>query len=153
MRGRPPRWREDQMPSLLSLVDMFNDHIPDLPGCPDDLMAILRAGMANDEAGRPTAIQLRDALIGLRMAPAPQVIVPPLGSPPVEPVYTSVAPPPPPLAPPPADRLLGSPFLSGADPERTVPHEAGPDAPPTDPLAVPVAGPRPFADPLAGSRA
>src|SRR4051812_27597845 len=49
MRGRPPRWREDQMPSLLSLVDMFNDHIPDLPGCPAELMAILRAGMSNDD--------------------------------------------------------------------------------------------------------
>ncbi|MFD0582865.1 serine/threonine-protein kinase [Dactylosporangium darangshiense] len=141
MRGRPPRWREDQMPSLLSLVDMFNDHIPDLPGCPDDLMAILRAGMSNDESARPTALQLRDALMALRMAPAPQVIVPPLGSPPIEPVYTS-PPLPPPLPPPPADRLLDSPFLGGfpRDPEQTVPHEAGPEEPPTDPLARPSSG-------------
>ena len=50
MRGRPPRWRDDQAPSLLSLVDMFNEQIPDLPGCPESLMAVLRAGMANDEA-------------------------------------------------------------------------------------------------------
>ncbi|HTJ38299.1 MAG TPA: serine/threonine-protein kinase [Dactylosporangium sp.] len=141
MRGRPPRWREDQMPSLLSLVDMFNDHIPDLPGCPDDLMAILRAGMSNDESARPTALQLRDALMALRMTPAPQVIVPPLGSPPIEPVYTS-PPLPAPLPPPPADRLLDSPFLGGfpRDPEQTVPHEAGPEEPPTDPLARPASG-------------
>ncbi|MER7275833.1 serine/threonine-protein kinase [Dactylosporangium sp. NPDC000244] len=135
MRGRPPRWREDQMPSLLSLVDMFNENIPDLPGCPPELMAILRAGMANDDTRRPTALQLRDALIALQFAPTPPVIVPPLGSPPVEPVYTSPPLPPTP-PPPPADRLLDSPFLGGfpRDPEQTVPHEAGPDEPATDPL-------------------
>ncbi|GAA0710293.1 serine/threonine protein kinase [Dactylosporangium roseum] len=126
MRGRPPRWREDQMPSLLSLVDMFNDHIPDLPGCPDDLMAILRAGMSNHESARPTAIELRDQLIGLRLEPVPHVVVPPLGSPPIEPIST--APPSPPPAP---GRLLASPFLAGADPEQTVAH--GPGGPPVDP--------------------
>jgi serine/threonine protein kinase len=142
MRGRPPRWRADQMPSLLSLVDMFQEQIPDLPGCPDDLMAVLRAGMANDESARPTAIQLRDALIGLRMGPVPPVIVPPLGSPPLEPVYTSVAPLPPPPPPQPG-RLLESPFLSGSDPEQTVPHAAGTDpvgGPPPDPARGDVSG-------------
>ncbi|MEV4515015.1 serine/threonine-protein kinase [Dactylosporangium sp. NPDC049525] len=118
MRGRPPRWRDDQAPSLLSLVDMFNEQIPDLPGCPESLMAVLRAGMANDEAARPSAIELRDLLIGLRLEPAPQVIVPPLGSPPIEPVYTSKAPTP----PPPPDRLLDSPFMVGEDSDRTVQH-------------------------------
>ncbi|MEU0553083.1 serine/threonine-protein kinase [Dactylosporangium sp. NPDC006015] len=92
MRGRPPRWREDQAPSLLSLVDMFNEQIPDLPGCPENLMAVLRAGMANDETARPSAIELRDQLINLRLEAPPQVVVPPLGSPPVEPVYTSKPP-------------------------------------------------------------
>ncbi|MER7004656.1 protein kinase [Dactylosporangium sp. NPDC000555] len=136
MRGRPPRWRADQMPSLLSLVDMFNDHIPDLPGCPDELMVILRAGMSNDDAARPTALQLRDALTGLRMAPPPQVILPPLGSPPVEPVHA--APPLPSTPPPRGDRLLDSPFLGGfpRDLEQTVPHQAGLEEPPTDPLAA-----------------
>ncbi|WP_344618212.1 serine/threonine-protein kinase [Dactylosporangium salmoneum] len=149
MRGRPPRWRQDQTPSLLSLVDMFNDRIPDIPGCPDELMAILRAGMSNDESARPTALQLRDALIALRMDPAPQVIVPPLGSPPLEPVYTS-PPLPPQLPPPPADRLLDSPFMGGfpRDPEQTVPHQAGPEEPPTDPL-IPGSG-GPFAAPGVG---
>ncbi|GAA3231455.1 hypothetical protein GCM10010532_066880 [Dactylosporangium siamense] len=120
MRGRPPRWRDDQAPSLLSLVDMFNEQVPDLPGCPENLMAVLRAGMANEEADRPSAIELRDLLIGLRLEPVPQVVVPPLGSPPVEPVYTSKAPPP----PPPPDRILGSPFMAGEeqDAEQTVQH-------------------------------
>ena len=34
MRGRPPRWREDQPPSMVSLVDLFAEPIPDLPGVP-----------------------------------------------------------------------------------------------------------------------
>ncbi|GGM33499.1 protein kinase [Dactylosporangium sucinum] len=135
MRGKPPRWREDQMPSLMSLVDMFHEHIPDLPGCPAELMEILRAGMSNDESARPSAIELRDRLIAVRLDPVPQVIVPPLGSPPVEPVYT-----PPPVdpahTPPTPNRLLASPFMSGGDPEQTVPH--GPLAPPADPFVPPV---------------
>lgn len=128
MRGRPPRWRDDQAPSLLSLVDMFNEQIPDLPGCPESLMAVLRAGMANEESARPSAIELRDQLIALRLEPIPPVIVPPLGSPPIEPVYTSKATPPPP--PPPPDRLLASPFMGGDDPERTVQHAVEPGGPP-----------------------
>jgi hypothetical protein len=98
-------------------------------------MAILRAGMTNDDTKRPTALQLRDALIALQLSPPGPVLIPPLGSPPLEPVYTSPPLPPPP-PPPPADRLLDSPFLGGfsRDPELTVPHEAGPEEPPTDPL-------------------
>jgi hypothetical protein len=68
---------------------MFNDPIPDVPGTPPEMMALLRAGMANDEASRPTAIELRDALQALQLgpvAPAP-VLIPPLGSPPMEPVF------------------------------------------------------------------
>jgi serine/threonine protein kinase len=84
MRGRPPRWRQDSMPSLVSLVDMFGEPIPDLPGVPPDMMALLRAGMANDEANRPGAAELRDSLLAVSVTP---------GSAPVS------APPPPPSVP------------------------------------------------------
>jgi len=84
MRGRPPRWRQDSMPSLVSLVDMFGEPIPDLPGVPPDMMALLRAGMANDEPGRPSAADLRDALLAVPVTP---------GTGPVP------APPPPPAVP------------------------------------------------------
>ena len=43
MRGRPPRWRENHNPTLVSLVDMFAEPVPDLPG---------RAGRA-DRAAAP----------------------------------------------------------------------------------------------------
>ena len=57
------------MPSLVSLVDMFGEPIPDLPGVPPDMMALLRAGMANDEADRPSAAALRDALLAVTVTP------------------------------------------------------------------------------------
>jgi tRNA A-37 threonylcarbamoyl transferase component Bud32 len=85
MRGRPPRWREDRTPSLASVVDMFAERVPDVPGVPAEMMALLRAGMANDEASRPTAVELRDALQAMRFAAPSAVLIPPLGSPPVGP--------------------------------------------------------------------
>jgi serine/threonine protein kinase len=69
MRGRPARWRDDVNPSLVSLVDMFGEPIPDVPGAPPDLVALLRRGMANDEHERPTAVELRDALLRLDIHP------------------------------------------------------------------------------------
>ena len=44
------------------LMDLFNRPIPDLPGVPRDLVQVLRYGMANDPASRPTAQQLGDLL-------------------------------------------------------------------------------------------
>jgi len=67
MSGRPPRWPAGYDPSLVSLMDLFTVPVPDLPGVPPDLMAVLRAGMANDPGSRPSAGQLRDVLTGLRL--------------------------------------------------------------------------------------
>jgi serine/threonine protein kinase len=69
MSGRPPRWRGDQTPSLVTLMELFASPIPDLPGIPHPLVDVLRAGMANDPAGRPTAAQLRDLLAALPLDP------------------------------------------------------------------------------------
>jgi tRNA A-37 threonylcarbamoyl transferase component Bud32 len=77
MRGRPPRWRDEVNPSLVSLVDMFGEPIPDVPGVPPELMTVLRAGMANDERLRPTAVQLRDTLLRLDFDPGGANALPP----------------------------------------------------------------------------
>ncbi len=77
MRGRPPRWREEGSPSLVSLVDMFGEPIPDVPGVPPELMTVLRAGMANEERLRPTAVQLRDTLLRLDFDPGGANALPP----------------------------------------------------------------------------
>lgn len=70
MRGRPPRWRDERNPSLVMLLELFNEPIPDLPGVPPALTEVLRWGMANDPAARPSAEQLRDLLVAVPL-PAP----------------------------------------------------------------------------------
>jgi serine/threonine protein kinase len=82
MHGRPPRWREDHMPSLVSLVDMFAEPLPDIPGVPPEMMALLRAGMASDESVRPSAADLRDGLMALRLDPSVRPAPPSFPNPP-----------------------------------------------------------------------
>ena len=69
MHGRPPRWDTDRSPSLITLVELFRRPIPDLPGIPAPLTDVLRYGMANEPAARPTAEELRELLNGLRLGP------------------------------------------------------------------------------------
>jgi serine/threonine protein kinase len=69
MRGRPPRWDTDRSPSLITLMDLFDRPIPDLPGVPRALTEVLRYGMANEPRDRPNAEQLREMLAGLQLGP------------------------------------------------------------------------------------
>jgi serine/threonine protein kinase len=69
MRGHPPRWDSDRSPSLITLMELFDRPIPDLPNVPRAMTEVLRYGMANDPRDRPTAEQLRDMLAGLHLAP------------------------------------------------------------------------------------
>lgn len=69
MNGRPPRWNQDTNPSLVTLLEMFDQPIPDLPGVPPALTEVLRLGMSNDPAARPSAQQLRDLLVALPLGP------------------------------------------------------------------------------------
>jgi tRNA A-37 threonylcarbamoyl transferase component Bud32 len=71
LRGKPPRWFEHRDPSLLELLELFDEPIPDLPGVPEELLDVLRSGMVNDAAARPTAEQLRDRLTALAIQPPP----------------------------------------------------------------------------------
>ena len=75
MRGRPPRWRDNASPSLATLMDLFGERIPDLPGAPPELSALLRQGMSNDPARRPSAVVLREELLGLHQDPDPTMVL------------------------------------------------------------------------------
>jgi serine/threonine protein kinase len=77
MRGRPPRWESDRSPSLITLMDLFNQPIPDLPGVPRVLIEAVRYGMANDPRSRPTAEQLRDLLTKLDLDRGSRPVPPP----------------------------------------------------------------------------
>jgi serine/threonine protein kinase len=93
MCGRPPRWRDNNnSPSLATIMDLFAEQIPDLPGVPADLTALLRRGMSNDPALRPTATQLREDLRGGHRDPDPTMVMrrpipgqPPSGDDPTQP--------------------------------------------------------------------
>jgi serine/threonine protein kinase len=65
LRGGPPRWKDDSMPSLRALIDLFDEPIPDLPGVGVALLDVLRTGMDNDPGRRPYAGRLRDDLATL----------------------------------------------------------------------------------------
>ncbi|TDB77760.1 serine/threonine-protein kinase [Micromonospora sp. KC721] len=70
MYGRPPRWQSERNPSLVTVLELFNQPIPELPGVPTELVDVLRAGMSNDPGARPSAIELRDLLRALPLDPA-----------------------------------------------------------------------------------
>src|SRR5215475_2980835 len=65
LRGRPPRWTEDSLPSVRTLIELFDQPIPDLPGVGKVFVDVLRAGMNNDPDVRPAADRVRDALDAL----------------------------------------------------------------------------------------
>jgi serine/threonine protein kinase len=69
--GRPPRFQHDPNPSLVALLELFDQPIPDLPGVPAALLDLLRMGMANDPLARPTAGRLRDLLAELPLEREP----------------------------------------------------------------------------------
>ncbi len=68
LSGRPPRWPAEGYPSIATIISMQNDPIPDLPGVPSALVAVLRKAMANEPADRyPSAAAFRDALKGVAL--------------------------------------------------------------------------------------
>lgn len=72
LAGRPPRFQHDPNPSVVALLDLFEEPIPDIPGVPESLVDVLRLGMANDPLARPTATRLRDLLSELPLGTAPR---------------------------------------------------------------------------------
>ncbi|MEW2379348.1 serine/threonine-protein kinase [Micromonospora sp. NPDC047812] len=70
MHGRPPRWQSERNPSLVTVLEMFHQPVPGLPGVPAEMIDVLRVGMSNDPGERPSAVELRDLLAGLPLGPA-----------------------------------------------------------------------------------
>ncbi len=71
LSGNPPRWQEKQPPGLLGLIELFAQPIPSVEGVPDGLVEILRMGMVNDPANRPTARALEELLVAVRLDEVP----------------------------------------------------------------------------------
>jgi serine/threonine protein kinase len=64
LAGHPPRLPAVGNPTIATLLELFDQPVPELPGMPEALVGVLRAGMANDPAARPTAAGFRDLLAG-----------------------------------------------------------------------------------------
>jgi serine/threonine protein kinase len=69
LSGKPPRWTADQPPGLLGLIELFSEPIPEISGVSAPLTKILRQGMANDPAKRPTARALEEMLATVELDP------------------------------------------------------------------------------------
>ena len=67
LAGSPPRWRDDEVPSLAAMIALFDDPIPDIIGVGIPLLDVLRDGMSNDPARRPTAARLKERLAAIHV--------------------------------------------------------------------------------------
>jgi hypothetical protein len=66
LQGRPPRFPEGGVVNLAVIMVLHRRPIPEIPGVPPALTAVLRHGMATDPAQRvQTAAEFRDALAAL----------------------------------------------------------------------------------------
>ncbi|WP_208868701.1 protein kinase domain-containing protein [Microbispora triticiradicis] len=66
LHGRPPRFPEHGVVNIAVVMALHRLPVPDIPGVPAALTAVLRHGMASDPAQRiRTAAELRDALAAL----------------------------------------------------------------------------------------
>ncbi|MEU7940270.1 serine/threonine-protein kinase [Microbispora bryophytorum] len=73
LQGRPPRFPDSGVVNIAAIMALHRLPIPDIPGVPAALTAVLRHGMETDPAQRiPTAARLRDALAAVTPdGPAP----------------------------------------------------------------------------------
>ncbi|GAB2864107.1 hypothetical protein GCM10027176_77530 [Actinoallomurus bryophytorum] len=72
LSGRPPFFPAEGRPSMVALMAARLGPVPDIPGAPPGLVAVLQQAMAYDPADRPaTAAALRDVLAGADLSPPP----------------------------------------------------------------------------------
>ncbi|MEU6719956.1 protein kinase [Nonomuraea sp. NPDC046802] len=72
MSGRPPRFPESGVPNLAMILAFHRLPVPEIPGVPPELTAVLRQALASDLRERtPTALAFRDALAAVPLTPAP----------------------------------------------------------------------------------
>ncbi|MFI6501206.1 serine/threonine-protein kinase [Nonomuraea typhae] len=93
LSGRPPRFPESGIANLAAILALHRLPVPDVPGVPPQLTAVLRDALATDPARRtPSAAALRDALAAVRVDQAAPVrqAAPSPGFPPAPPGHPGV---------------------------------------------------------------
>ncbi|MEQ4718846.1 serine/threonine-protein kinase [Nonomuraea sp. B19D2] len=71
MSGRPPRFPESGVPNLAMILALHRLPVPEIPGVPPELTAVLRRALASDPRERtPSAAAFRDALAAVPLGPS-----------------------------------------------------------------------------------
>ncbi|MFI7644079.1 serine/threonine-protein kinase [Nonomuraea sp. NPDC049400] len=71
MSGRPPRFPESGVPNLAMILALHRLPVPEIPGVPPELTAVLRRALASDPRERtPSAAVFRDALAAVPLGPS-----------------------------------------------------------------------------------
>jgi serine/threonine protein kinase len=71
LSGRPPRFPETGVPNLAMILALHRFPVPEIPGVPPDLTAVLRQALATDPRERtPSATAFRDALAAVPLTPS-----------------------------------------------------------------------------------
>ncbi|MGR6923438.1 serine/threonine-protein kinase [[Actinomadura] parvosata] len=121
LSGRPPRFPESGVPNLAMILALHRLPVPDIPGVPPELTAVLRRALATDPRHRtPSAAAFRDELAAIPLSSSP-----PLLSSPLPPRHHS------PATPPPGHHRQAPPFTPAPSHPTHPPHEpvTGPTAP------------------------
>ncbi|MFI7697790.1 protein kinase [Nonomuraea sp. NPDC049480] len=68
LSGRPPRFPESGVPNLAMILALHRLPVPDIPGVPPELSAVLRQALASDPRERtPSAAAFREALAAVSL--------------------------------------------------------------------------------------
>ncbi|UBU15012.1 serine/threonine-protein kinase [Nonomuraea gerenzanensis] len=83
LSGRPPRFPESGVPNLAMILALHRLPVPDIPGVPPELTAVLRRALTSDPRHRtPSAATLRDELAAVPLPPLPaRPVAPPMHHP------------------------------------------------------------------------
>jgi len=65
LSGKPPRWRDDQPPSLAEVIELQDKPIERLPGVHRGFMDLLLRALSDEPSLRPTATEFHDELAAL----------------------------------------------------------------------------------------
>jgi len=73
LAGRPPRWPESGTPSLPEVLEIHHRPVQPVAGVDPAFTALLVQALSVDPADRPDAVEFRDRLAALDLAPAPAI--------------------------------------------------------------------------------
>jgi serine/threonine protein kinase len=72
--GYPPRLPGPGVPTTATLLELYEQPVPGLPGVPDALLAVLRQALSTDPDRRPSAAEFEQLLAGAAVSAPPEPV-------------------------------------------------------------------------------